>query len=106
MVDRALIERAAQALADAAHPPVKVILFGSYARGTARPDSDVDFLVVESEINGGRLHEAARLSTLVGRMLVPADVVVADPAHVEHWAETPGTLVNEALTSGEVLVER
>lgn len=26
--------------------PEKIILFGSYARGTAGPDSDLDFLVV------------------------------------------------------------
>jgi predicted nucleotidyltransferase len=27
--------------------PQKVILFGSHARGTARPDSDLDFMVIE-----------------------------------------------------------
>ena len=30
--------------------PSKIILFGSYARGDARHDSDVDFLVVESAV--------------------------------------------------------
>ena len=29
--------------------PRKVVLFGSHARGTARPDSDLDFLVYSSE---------------------------------------------------------
>ncbi len=34
--------------------PVRVILFGSHARGTARPDSDVDLLVVcDRWITGG-----------------------------------------------------
>jgi predicted nucleotidyltransferase len=27
--------------------PRKVVLFGSHPRGTARPDSDLDFLIVE-----------------------------------------------------------
>lgn len=27
--------------------PRKVVLFGSHARGTARPDSDLDFLIIE-----------------------------------------------------------
>jgi predicted nucleotidyltransferase len=32
----------------AAANPVKVILFGSQARGTAHPGSDLDLLVIES----------------------------------------------------------
>ena len=27
----------------------KVVLFGSHAKGTARPDSDLDFLIVEDD---------------------------------------------------------
>ncbi len=40
----------AQRLAAAASSPAKVILFGSYARGEAREDSDIDLLVIEKEI--------------------------------------------------------
>jgi predicted nucleotidyltransferase len=34
---------------------VSVVLFGSRARGTARPDSDVDLLVVARDLPGSRL---------------------------------------------------
>ncbi len=44
------IEFAVQRLVIAAHAPLKVILFGSYARGDADAGSDVDLLVVEREI--------------------------------------------------------
>lgn len=55
-----LINKAAEALAAAAPPQSRIILFGSHARGEAAGDSDLDFLVVEPEIDG-RLEEAIRL---------------------------------------------
>lgn len=44
------VERAAHCLAAAAASPARVILFGSYARGDAGPDSDIDFLVIEQDV--------------------------------------------------------
>ena len=46
MFDDALIAEAARML-QAAAPEAQVLLFGSYARGEAGPDSDLDFLVIE-----------------------------------------------------------
>ena len=48
VISEQTIQQAALLLGEAAKP-AKVILFGSYARGDAREDSDVDFLVIESE---------------------------------------------------------
>lgn len=53
----------------------RVIVFGSHANGTARADSDIDLLVIEPAV-GDRAAETVRLSTLLGRQLIPADVVV------------------------------
>lgn len=44
----------------AAANPVKVILFGSQARGTAHPGSDLDLLVIERDPVSAR-QEAIRL---------------------------------------------
>ena len=43
------IEEAVRRIAEAAHP-LKVILFGSRARGSASPESDLDLLVIEREV--------------------------------------------------------
>ena len=46
--------------------PLKIILFGSRARGTARPDSDLDLLIIE-ESDLPRYKRAVRyLRALVG----------------------------------------
>lgn len=50
MLTDTAIREAARCVTAAAHAPVKVILFGSYARGDADEGSDLDLLLVEREI--------------------------------------------------------
>ena len=58
MVDKAVISKAVKAQLQLLYGDrlVKVILYGSYARGDFRDDSDIDFLVVlkDDEIEVGR----------------------------------------------------
>lgn len=102
MASRELIERAAKALAEAAGADSKVILFGSYARGEQRHDSDLDFLVIEPEVED-RFGESVRLARLVGELGVPADVMVASEAHVREWGGLSGTMIHDALAEGRIV---
>lgn len=97
------IREAGQILAANAGSPVRVVLFGSYARGDGGPDSDLDFLVIEREV-ASRIREAGRLRRALPFLGVPIDVLVVSEEHAERWAEVPGTLVHEALSEGRVLV--
>ncbi|HSZ04107.1 MAG TPA: nucleotidyltransferase domain-containing protein [Solirubrobacteraceae bacterium] len=98
------IDRAGRALIDAASVPAKVILFGSRARGDANDRSDFDFLVVERDV-ADRFAEMARLGRVLGRLLIPADVVVVSEQYAEKWAPVKGTLVHEAMRQGQVIAE-
>jgi predicted nucleotidyltransferase len=98
------IERAANALAEAADGPVRVILFGSQARGDSNAASDVDFLVVQRDV-GDRFEESVRLAQVVADLRVPADVVVVSEDQVEEWGAVPGTMIHDALAEGRVLAE-
>ncbi len=102
--DGTIIERAGRAPIEAVSAPAKVILFGSRARGDQDDRSDFDFLVIEREVDD-RFGEMARLSTLLGRLLIPADVVVASEAHVRKWESVKGTMIHEAMSQGRVLAE-
>jgi predicted nucleotidyltransferase len=83
--------------------PLKVILFGSYARGDARDDSDVDFLVIEREVPGKNA-EMVRLDKALSPMRLNADVLVASEAHVSSsWGGFPGTYLYDALREGKVM---
>lgn len=99
--DDTLIAEAGRRLAEAA-PEARVILFGSRARGEARPDSDLDLLVIEPKLASYRA-EFVRLRRELRGLRVPIDLVVVSAEHVEEWGELPGTMVNEALREGRVL---
>jgi len=105
MASRDSINKAGAALAEAAGTDAKVILFGSYARGEERSDSDVDFLVVEPEIKD-HFGESVRLARLVGELGVPADVMVASEDHVREWGGLSGTMIHDALSEGKVVAGR
>lgn len=80
----------------------EIIVFGSYARGDAGADSDLDLLVIEPEVTD-RAAEMIRLSALLGRRLVPADVVVMSRSAYESERVVPNTLAYRAAREGKVL---
>jgi predicted nucleotidyltransferase len=100
----AAIEQAARTLADRAGSPVRVILFGSHARGDARAGSDLDFLVIEPEVSD-RHAEMVRLRSALHDLRRPIDVLVYSQAQVEEWGNVPGTALHAALAEGRVLVD-
>jgi len=104
MASAELIERAGRLLAEAGGPEAKVILFGSHARGEQRPDSDVDFLVIEPEVKN-RGEEWSRLRRALGDVEFPVDIVVLDEEVARRRATVPGTMVYHALRDGQVITQ-
>jgi predicted nucleotidyltransferase len=100
-VNNSLIAEAGRRLSAAA-PGARVILFGSHARGEARPHSDVDFLVVEPEVSN-EAEESVRLLRTLEALRLPADVIVVSRDYAEEWREVRGALVHAALADGRVL---
>jgi uncharacterized protein len=102
MVAQEVIEVAARTLAAVAADPVKIVLFGSRARGDASPDSDFDFLVVERDPQD-RHAEMVRLGRALRPLGMPFDVVVVSERYAEDWGGVEGSMVYAALTEGRVL---
>ena len=82
--------------------PERIVLFGSAARGTMGPNSDVDLLIVKS----GRFHRG-RLTEAIYRGLRGAgaavDVVVATPEEIQRYRDDPYLIVASALREGKVV---
>lgn len=87
--------------------PTRIWLFGSRARGSYAPDSDVD-LVVETERAQG-LGVVAR-GRLVHELFAPRswslDAVVCTPEEAMDARERVGTLMYEVAREGRVVHER
>jgi uncharacterized protein len=85
--------------------PVRIILFGSRARGDAREDSDYDLLVVFDAIDD-RPATRMRIRSAVNDLPIAKDVVVATTEE-ESWAPRLwGDTIQSALAEGRVVYER
>jgi predicted nucleotidyltransferase len=89
MISQQTINEAVQLLVAAAHP-VKVVLFGSYARKEANDDSDLDFLVIVPAL-ANKHQEMVRLRRILRPLQIPVDVLVASEKEIEDWGHLPST---------------
>jgi predicted nucleotidyltransferase len=81
--------------------PDRVVLFGSYARGTATEDSDVDLLVIlpfEGQPENQSVEMRMRL-----RPRFPLDLIVRTPEKVRERLEMDDDFMREILEEGKVL---
>jgi len=85
--------------------PEKIILFGSHARGTSGPDSDVDLLVVMTPSHTKASQELDILKALRSYR-VPKDVVVTTPEDFAWRKAIPGTIERPAALEGRILYEK
>ena len=85
--------------------PERIILFGSHARGTAGPDSDVDLLVV-MEVDGSRRRKAAEIGAALHDFPLSKDIIVTAPGEFEWRKEVAGTIERPAAREGKVLYVR
>jgi predicted nucleotidyltransferase len=102
MIDASTLASAVNALALAAPQAQQILLFGSYARGDATEHSDLDFLVIEPEVEN-RAQEMVRLRRALRPLRVPADVLVYSRDEVNQWGQQPGTALYWALREGRVV---
>jgi predicted nucleotidyltransferase len=85
--------------------PDQIILFGSHARGDARPHSDIDLLVV-MPVQGPRRAKQVEMRVALHDWKIPKDIFVVTPAQVEQQRNVIGTLIQPALKEGRVLYVR
>lgn len=103
-----LIQEMTKIIVDAVNPQ-QIILFGSYARGTADPKSDLDFIIVTDRPftpGHSRRQEMARLWRLLARFAIPKDILIYRRDEVERWRHTKNHVIAHALREGKLLYER
>jgi predicted nucleotidyltransferase len=93
-----LIDDLVKRIVDAAHP-LRIILFGSAARGTLGPDSDLDVMVVMP--NG--THRAKMVRQLYRQIAgfgFPVDIVVTTPEILAQHQDNLGLIYRTVQAEG------
>lgn len=85
--------------------PDQIILFGSHARGTAGPGSDVDLLVV-MPVTGSRREKRVEMRVALHDIPVAKDILLATPEELQRDKDLVGTIIRPALREGKVLYAR
>jgi predicted nucleotidyltransferase len=85
--------------------PEKIILFGSYARGTGGQDSDVDLLVI-MPLRGSKREQQIEIRRALRDFRIPKDIIVTTPEDFAWRKDIPGTIERPAALEGQVLYAR
>lgn len=97
------IREVARSVAEKFHPN-RIILFGSHANQTQRPDSDVDLMVVMHH-EGPAAKSAAAIRDSV-RLPFPCDLLVRSPEKLKERLSLGDPFIRNVVTTGQVLYNR
>jgi predicted nucleotidyltransferase len=87
--------------------PLKVILFGSLARGEMGYDSDIDLLVVFDHVEWeNKRNLTVDIRRAIAGIPVPVDVIVTDVDEIDRRGHIVGTVLRPALREGTLVHER
>ena len=99
--DEAKLQDLVNRIVEAVHP-LRIILFGSAARGEMTPDSDVDVLVVMPE-GTDRLDTMDELHMRMLGLRLPVDILVTTAAALQKHRDNIGLIYRTVLEEGRVL---
>lgn len=85
--------------------PRKVILFGSYIKGSMHLNSNLDVLVVTGDEIENPRKESVRIRRALKGILMPMDILVIQESSFKEIANTPGLIYREAVKNGKVVYE-
>lgn len=86
--------------------PVRIILFGSYAEGRARQESDIDLCIIEKESFGkhkSRRKEIAKLYKALSSYAIPKDLLLFGENELNQ--ENNQHLIQPIQKQGKILYE-
>ena len=100
------VDRAVKAAIDVACPS-RVFLFGSWPRGEARSDSDLDLAVFVSDDRKeevGDLH--SRIRAALRGIPMSVDLIIASEGHVAEFANSVNSVYYKIVHRGKLVFDR
>lgn len=85
--------------------PQQIILFGSYAYGEPREESDLDVLVV-NDYKVPRHKRGKEILKALAYIRFPLDIVFYTPEEINKWRHAPLAFITTVMSKGKILYER
>lgn len=85
--------------------PEKIIIFGSYAKGTATARSDLDLLVIKDTHLPMRQRNA-EVQSFLANLLIKVDVHIYTPEEVEEFGMELYSFIHSVMKTGRVVYEQ
>ncbi|NLD35846.1 MAG: nucleotidyltransferase domain-containing protein [Desulfatiglans sp.] len=80
----------------------KIVLYGSYAKGTPQPHSDIDLAVISPDFKGKKIMEIqTTLAGLLGQYLSITEVI--GYSSDEFLSASPETFIGEIKRTGKII---
>ena len=105
MIEQKEIDAMVNTIVQEVHP-VRIILFGSYATGQAKQDSDIDLCIIEKgsfDKNKSRRKETAKLYKALSSYSIPKDLLLFSESELTQ--EVNQHLIQPIQQQGKVLYE-
>ncbi len=83
--------------------PEKVILFGSYAWGNPKKDSDVDLLIIKEDPTKNTREMAIDLEKILIKRNVPLDLLVYKPEQLKKRLALKDVFLSKIISQGKTL---
>jgi uncharacterized protein len=85
--------------------PEKIILFGSYAKGNASNDSDLDLIIIQDTKLPRHKRSFDIQKSLIGS-LIPMDILVYTIMEYEQEKDVKHSFLNSAIKTSKILYEK
>ncbi|MCI0513783.1 nucleotidyltransferase domain-containing protein [candidate division KSB1 bacterium] len=99
--ERQILEELVTNVVTTVHP-LRIILFGSTARGEAGVNSDLDLLIIMPD-GTHRRNTARILYRVLNRLGIPKDLVVVTESDLHTYSANPSLILASALAEGKEL---
>ena len=103
MVAESVLHEVTRRLVERFHP-LRIVLFGSQARGTADARSDVDLLII-CPVQESRGELMLAMDRALRGLRLARDIVILTPEEFERDRLIPGTLARPAFLEGRIIYD-
>ena len=103
--DTEMLDRVTRSIVDQIDP-LRIILFGSAARGEMHAHSDVDLLVIKEGLSPRRGETSGRIRGQLPAERRGVDILLISPEEVERSRDEVYQPVGQALAHGRIIYER